>query len=136
MSKKVSYDFDDTLSNGMVQHHAKLMKKKGYELFIVTSRLSDEEIMRRRNVSETNWNNDLYFVAKHLEIPKTNLVFCSYGPKYEFFWDGNDDFLFHLDDDLDEVDGINKMTDMMAFHFPFGNKKAQLEVLNKLQKIV
>lgn len=134
--KKVSFDFDDTLSSGRVQHHARKMKRNGCELWIVTSRLSDEEVCRRRDLEETNWNNDLFFVAKQLNIPKERIVFCSFSPKYEFFWEGNDDFVFHLDDDMDEVDGINKFTDMDAFHFPFGNSKAQLEVLNKLQKLI
>lgn len=127
---KVSYDFDDTLSNGRVQAHALSMMDKGYEVWVVTSRLPNDR------APSSDWNNDLFFVCDRLGIPHDRVVFTSYAPKHEFFWDGKDnDFLFHLDDDIDEVNEINNMTNMKAFHFPYKNKKIQLEILNKLSKL-
>lgn len=103
---KVSFDFDDTLDRGDVQAIAKQLSQQ-YELWIVTSRVPDEK------APSDNWNNDLWFVCKQLNIPKDRVVFTSYESKHEFFWD-REDFLFHLDDDPDELHMITATCNVVA----------------------
>lgn len=95
--KKVSFDFDDTLSEGYIQSFAKWCKDQGCELWVVTARVPDDK------APSPNWNLDLWYVTKQLDIPKERVIFTSYTSKHEFFWaDEHQDFLFHLDDDRDE----------------------------------
>lgn len=98
---KVAFDFDSTLSEGDVQHFVKQLKD--FEVWVVTSRLPDDK------APNDNWNNDLWWVCNHLDIPKDRVVFTSYSSKHEFFW--GKDFVFHLDDDIEEVEMINKLCD-------------------------
>jgi hypothetical protein len=74
--KKISIDFDDTLSERYV---TALMDK--FEVHIVTSRLSNER------APSNSWNDDLFLVADNLAIPRDNIHFCNLHPKYEFFID-------------------------------------------------
>lgn len=102
LKKRVSFDFDSTLSEGYVQAFAKWCVKRGCEVWVVTSRLPDHK------APADNWNNDLWFVCNQLNVPKERVVFTSYTSKHEFFWsDHNGDFLFHLDDDEDEIKMLN-----------------------------
>lgn len=97
---KISFDFDDTLSTRRVQLFALSCKRKGHDVHIVTSRMSNER------AGNPNWNDDLYIVADVVEIPKENIHFCNLKPKHEFFLE-NSDFDAHLDDDPDDIQGIN-----------------------------
>lgn len=109
--KKVSFDFDGTLSKEEVQSYAKiLIKKDDIEVWICTSRFIDEY--------STNQNNDLYEVADDIGINKSNIVFTSRADKYEYFLDK--DFIWHLDDDWIETDLINKHTNTNGIR-AFGN---------------
>ena len=99
---KVSFDFDGTLDRPVVQEYASELILKGFEVWIVTSRLSDEQ------APSPNWNKDLWLIAEQLNIPKERIHFTCYTDKSEFFKDK--DFLFHLDDDFIEVNLINKHT--------------------------
>lgn len=97
---KISFDFDETLSCTNVQMYAHMCVKSEHDVHIVTSRMSNER------AGNPSWNDDLYMVASQIGIPEENIHFCNLSPKYKFFLD-NPDFLFHLDDDKDDVDGIN-----------------------------
>lgn len=107
---KISFDFDDTLSNVTVQRYAYMFVNAGHDVHIVTSRMSNE-----RSGSPT-WNDDLYVVAKSVGIDTENIHFCNLKPKDVFFKD-NEDFLFHLDDDSDDVDVINRNTSVTGILF-------------------
>ena len=100
--KKVSFDFDDTLDRVCVQHYAKSLVGKGIEVWIVTSRLSDDE------APSEFWNVDLYKVAKEVGIKPEHIQFQAMSDKYLFF-EGKD-FIWHLDDDNTELDLLNKHT--------------------------
>ena len=130
--ERVAFDFDDTLSRTDVQRFADKLVKSDFEVWIVTSRLSDKAVMRRQQVDSTDWNRDLFAVADSLNISHHHIVFCSFQPKYEFFWD-NKDFLFHLDDDIDEVNGINGMSDVDAVHFV---PTIRMEAIDKCKELI
>lgn len=99
--KKVSFDFDDTLSEGYVQSFARWCIDQDCEVWIVTARLDDGKL-EKHNLPET-WNSDLWEVVDRLGLSKDNVIFTSYTSKHEFFWaDEHQDFLFHLDDDPEE----------------------------------
>lgn len=99
---RVSFDFDDTLSLNKVQEYAKWLVSEGAEVWIVTSRLSDEQSINQ------GWNKDLFCVADDIGIKRENIKFTPIIGKSSFFM--NNDFLFHLDDDREEIDLINKYT--------------------------
>lgn len=101
--KKVSFDFDSTLSRTVVQDFAFSLIKKGYEVWIVTSRFEDCD-----NYNFKTDNSDLFNIANKLGIPKDHIKFMNMSDKYEFFLDK--DFIFHLDDDWIEINMINRNT--------------------------
>jgi len=116
--KKISFDYDDTLSFKQVQKVAKELSSK-YELYIVTAR---PEVFKTTFYT----NTDIKEVAKRLGA---TIIFMGYEPKYEFFKDKN--FLFHLDDSAKEIEEININTDVLGIHF---TGKGSLELLNKILK--
>lgn len=104
---KVSFDYDNTLTTKEVQYYAQKLINLGYEVWIVTSRFHSD--LAREN----NWwwiveqNDKLFKVADILGIRRENIHFTNMKPKVEFLIDK--DFIFHLDDDLDQlVDILNE----------------------------
>lgn len=125
--KRVSFDFDSTLEYGYVQHFAKWCKKQDCEIWIVTSRVPDHK------TPSDNWNNDLWFVVRNLGLNEDNVIFTSYTSKHEFFWsDENQDFLFHLDDDPDEI----KMLEVHCPNIVAMNHFEDKNWVKKLKKVV
>ena len=96
--KKVSFDFDSTLSRPYIQKYAKELLEKGFEVWIVTSRTEDPPvwIIGGNKIKQTN--DDLFNIAEKIGIQRDNIIFTEYNPKSEFF-KNNNDFIFHLDDD-------------------------------------
>jgi hypothetical protein len=96
--KKVSFDFDATLSNIKVQRYAKELIDAGCEVWVVTSRY-DENHKHLYPMNATL--DDLWKVVDKLKIPRHNVVFtnmidkCHYLDKTKFIW--------HLDDSLNEI---------------------------------
>lgn len=115
--KKVSFDFDDTLSFEIAQNYAKELIKKRIEIHIVTSRYEDPS----RYPFKTN-HNDLFEVAKKLNIPNINIHFTNFINKYHFFIE-NEDFIWHLDDNENEIHYINKNTKVKGIWWLDGNYK-------------
>jgi hypothetical protein len=101
---KVSFDFDSTLSRISVQTYAKKLVNLGFDVWIVTSRFSTEEALKK------NWwwveknNKELYDVADSCGIKKDNIVFTHMIDKIDYL--KGKDFLFHLDDDDVELMAI------------------------------
>lgn len=106
---KVSFDFDSTLSRKDVQEFAKELVNEGHEVWIVTSRFSDEV------GKEKNWhwilgqNQRLFDVAEDCGIKKENIYFTCMESK-SIFLEGKD-FIFHLDDDDIELMDILESKD-------------------------
>jgi len=104
---KVSFDFDSTLDRGDVQMLAMWLVHQGIEVWIVTSRISDDDAAFKGWTH--NWNGDLWTVADQVGIKKENTHFTAYANKSEFL-DGKG-FLFHLDDDDIELEFISELDD-------------------------
>ena len=110
--KRVSFDFDSTLSLKSVQDYAVSLITKGYDLWVVTSRLPD--------YSDPNWkirgmlvpidNSDLFEVTDRLGINRDQIIFTSHRIKSEVMNEMGLEFLFHLDDDWVEINHINRET--------------------------
>lgn len=99
---KVSFDFDETLDKSHVQKYAKTLIEKGVDVHIVTSRMSDDKMF-----PIIGWNTDLYEVADAIGIKRENIHFTNGSWKCEFFFK-NSDFLWHLDNDFDEIVKLKK----------------------------
>ena len=112
MKKIVSFDFDSTLSLQSVQDYAESLLNKGYEVWIITSRLPDG--------SDPKWkmhgmwvpidNSDLFEVSDRLGIKREHIVFTSHELKSEKINELGIPFIFHLDDDWVELNHINRET--------------------------
>ena len=101
---KVSFDFDSTLSRKDVQRFAKELVAAGHEVWIVTSRVSDEmannyPVEFKNRVLKAN--RKLFRVADNVGIKRNHIIFTGFVNKIEFI--KGKDFIFHLDDDLDEL---------------------------------
>jgi hypothetical protein len=106
--KKVSFDFDSTLSRPEIQQYAKELKENNFDIWIVTSRQREFNEPHLKNLPHFE-NKDLFEVAEKIGIQRENIIFMNYIPKAEFFLN-NEDFVFHLDDDSIELDIINRET--------------------------
>lgn len=94
---KVSFDFDHTLSRKDVQTFAKELVNEGHEVWIVTSRFSDEAAKEKKWHWIEGQNQKLFDVAQDCGIKKENIQFTCMESKSIFLKDKG--FIFHLDDD-------------------------------------
>ena len=94
---KVSFDFDHTLSRKDVQTFAKELVSEGHEVWIVTSRFSDEAAKEKKWHWIEGQNQKLFDVAKECGIKKENIQFTCMESK-SYFLSGKE-FIFHIDDD-------------------------------------
>lgn len=129
---KVSFDFDSTLSRKAVQKYAKELMKRGYEVHIVTTRFEDP--MR---YTDPRWqilgHRDMFRVCFYLGIPRERIHFQNMADKFHYF-QYNVDFLFHLDDDENEIESMNMFTNVVAIHCDKGmlwKEKLQEIILKK-----
>lgn len=111
---KVSFDFDNTLSRKDVQRFAKELVSEGVEVWIITSRISDEQSKLEYTCNYTldrvfKSNKKLFRVADNVGIKREHITFCNFAPKIDFI--KNNNFLFHLDDDSDELWEIKNSKD-------------------------
>ena len=110
--KRVSFDFDSTLSLRLVQDYAKSLINRGYDLWVVTSRLpngSDPKYKQRGMLVEID-NSDMFEVTDMLGIKREQIIFTSHRKKSEIINEMGIEFLFHLDDDWTELNHINRET--------------------------
>jgi len=99
---KASFDFDGTLSRDDVEVYAKELINRGIEVWIVTSRLSEEDIAKSFQPGQRpNWNHDLWETVERLGIPREQVEFTAHIDKIVFL--KGRDFVFHLDDDIYEL---------------------------------
>ena len=110
---KISFDFDGVLTRPSLQKYAKELLDRGYEIWIVTSRLGFGK------EPTPTWNDDLFAIAESIGISKDNIHFCCMENKSEFLKDK--DFIFHIDDDNFELSLIKKYTKVKPIYL-FGNK--------------
>lgn len=110
---KVSFDFDSTLDRKDVQRFAKKLIDDGYEVWIVTTRTSTEyakENLDQWTINRVDKSNHkLFRVADNLGINREHIHFTNSKFKIEFLEGKN--FIFHLDDDTDELLEISTSVD-------------------------
>ena len=134
MKIKVSFDFDDTLSLPHIRKYAKELIKKGYEVWVVTRRFEkledySKDFLDYYNIKDIKREHSyLYEVINRLGIPRSRVHFCNMEDKYKFFQDNND-FIWHLDDDLQETNDINQHCDVVAVNHFKGDFKKQCNKL-------
>jgi hypothetical protein len=105
---KVSFDFDSTLDRKDVQQFAKTLINDGIEVWIITSRISIEYAKSNLDQFTINRvdkaNHKLFRVADNLGIKREHIHFTNTQFKSDFL--SNKNFIFHLDDDSDELIAI------------------------------
>jgi len=106
---KVSFDFDNTLSRSDVQDYAYELIAKGYDVHILTSREPEDPY----GIHFID-NSDLENIARRVGIPKENILYTSYCPKYWSLEDSG--MLFHLDDCEVELGEIDRLIDVPAIN--------------------
>jgi len=130
MVMKVSFDFDGTLSRKDVQKFAKELVNKGFEVWVVTSRYSDESAKSKAWWWILNQNKNLFDVTNECGIREEHIHFTNGVDKILYLKDKG--FLFHLDDDIDELmsilDGKDKCVPLNVNHSDW--KENCLELLN------
>ena len=132
---KVSFDFDSTLSRKDVQVLAEELVSEGHEVWIVTSRFSDEAAKTKNWHWIKGQNQKLFDVAEDCGIKLENIHFTNMESK-SLFLEGKG-FIFHLDDDDIELMDIlesNQSTEFKCFpvnveHFEW--KETCKEILRK-----
>jgi electron transfer flavoprotein alpha subunit len=95
----ISFDYDSTISEKYIQQICKQLQKLGHNIFITTSRLSDDNLFEHMN---KDWNKDLWQVCLDLNIPKENVTFTQYVDKYTVLDKNN--INIHIDDDEVEIE--------------------------------
>jgi len=101
---KVSFDFDSTLDRPDVRRFAKELVSEGVEVWIVTSRRSNEDAALvdpwvKDRIYKSN--KKLFRVADNVGIKRKHIIFTNFVDKIESIKDNG--FIFHLDDDVDEL---------------------------------
>lgn len=124
--KRVSFDFDSTLTRPDIKEFAQEIINQGIDVWIVTSRFNDDPSTFDENIP--SWikafksptvNNDLREMAEELGIPDDRIIYTNMELKSEFFKDT--DFVWHLDDDWVEIKEINDTTNVIGIT-QVGNK--------------
>lgn len=120
---KVSFDFDGVLDRADVVLYVKTLIERGVDVYICTSRLSNDAAPSDR------WNDDLYQIMDVLGLNRRNVIFCNNIYKYQVFKHG--DFLFHVDDSFDEVELINSYTNTVGVFLVDGWIDKCEQIINK-----
>lgn len=95
--KKVSFDFDGTLSRPEVQEYASELIRRDVDVWVVTTRY-DENHKHRYGFNPTI--DDLWDVVDRIGIPRWKVRFTCFEWKYTYL--NGTSFAFHLDDNLEE----------------------------------
>lgn len=104
MTKKVSFDFDSTLTKPSIQEFARILIKENYEVFIITTRCLS-------NYGKLYDNSDLYEVSDRIGIKRENIIFTQANYKFKYI---DDSFLFHIDDDIHELKRITNIPTVLV----------------------
>ena len=98
---KISFDFDNTLTRPSVQEFATQLIHEGHEVWIVTSRYSEEGAPDNLKNNVRLSNRDVFEVAEDCGINLNHIHFTNMEFKVKFLEENN--FLIHVDDDLSEL---------------------------------
>ncbi|MCA4782338.1 hypothetical protein IF125_08675 [Empedobacter stercoris] len=104
--RKVSFDFDGTLTEKIVQDYAKYLINKGFHIYVCTFRTKEYNDKLFKIVDKsTPANNDLYKITDLLKIPRENIIFTEMDLKSKFL---DESFICHLDDDWTVIKDLEK----------------------------
>ena len=107
---KISVDFDKTLSKKHVQEYIKRLLNEGVDVWVTTARYDDENA---KIYAPQHNNNRLWEVVTNLGIPFEKVYFTNMQLKSDHI--NNKDYIFHLDDDLIELEFLEK-TNIVGVH--------------------
>ena len=100
--KKISIDFDATLSRPDVQKFVQELMKYDVQVQVTTSRYNEEN---KHLYLPNPTNDDMYKVTDRLGIERKDIQFTNRDFKNEYL---PDNALFHLDDDEFELEIIER----------------------------
>lgn len=126
--KKVSVDFDHTLSYKEVQQLVVLLLKNDIDVWVTTTRYED---VNNYNVTPRPTHNDLIKVITKVGIPFHKVKFTNMEWKDEYL--KTTDFIWHLDDNPTEIALIKKNTNVEPILY--GKKKWRKSCLEILKNI-
>jgi hypothetical protein len=120
----VSFDFDETLTTYSGMTYARELIERGYDVWVCTARFENP-----RNIVFGD-NSYVYRLCEEIGINKDRIIFMDQVCKYHFFKTHND-FLFHLDNEWEEINMINQEKDVKGIWFVGSGWKEQCEELLK-----
>ena len=120
----VTFDFDSTLSRQDVQDYATSLIKKGFDVWVLTSRYDE---LHKHKYRHNPTNEDLYYVTDKLEIPRWKIKFTCMRDKAEYLFGSN--VLWHLDDDFVELNNINRETNTIGISVVASSYKSKCNKL-------
>ena len=134
---KISFDADGTLLHKeSIRDYAKDLVSRVFEVWIVTARYADpndysKEFCLKYHIADiSKEHQELFTVADECGISRDHIKFMNMEAKLEFFVD-KPDFIWHLDDDGIECNGINKYTKTVGICCTSSNWKHKCERLIK-----
>ena len=116
---RLSFDFDGSIERESLQKYAEELVQRGHEVWIVTRRYSDinnytKEFCKQYGITNLiHEHKHLFTVAAKCGIKPENIHFMDMVEKYHFF-QRNESFLWHLDDNYIECREINQNTKTVA----------------------
>ncbi|MDM1398963.1 hypothetical protein HX049_17650 [Myroides odoratimimus] len=122
---RVSFDFDGTLTEKEVAQYAEELIHKGIDVFIVTGRYN--ELLCSMNGGKNN--EDLFLLADKIGIAHKHIIFTNRADKS--YTIGGSGLIWHLDDDLNALNDINRYSDIKGIWIGEDNWKEQCDKLIK-----
>ncbi len=101
---KVSFDFDNTLSEPCIQSIAKSLVDSGHDVWVITARaifFSEIEPIKYLTI----FNKDIVKVCEEIGIDLSKVIITGGSLKHDYYINGK--FDLHFDDDWEEVLEIN-----------------------------
>lgn len=136
---RVSFDFDDTLTEKEVWEYALDLIDRGVDVWIVTARLEDKLVKEKygkRLPSGKFWipsyvgNKDLYRIADELGIPRENIKFTNLSGKGKWF-NKHPNFEWHLEDSFKQIFDIENSSSVQVINVLKRDWKEKCEELLK-----
>jgi uncharacterized HAD superfamily protein len=113
---RISFDFDGTLTQPFIQHIAQLLNNAGHDIYLITSRCSDENMRlyyeQGYNASFMN-NKDLFSIAEQLKIPKDHIIFTNLE------WKGETLEEFKIDIHFDDNEVEQTVAQALGYNLQF-----------------
>ncbi|MGL4584269.1 MAG: hypothetical protein ACRCVU_14970 [Flavobacterium sp.] len=120
---RVSFDFDGTLTEPLIEQYAKELVMKGISVFIVTGRYNELLCV----MHGINANDDLFDLADKIGIVHKHIIFTNRADKS--YTIGGSGLVWHLDDDLNALNDINRYSDVKGIWIGNDDWKEKCEEL-------